>query len=124
ATTSEGQVWVFSLVAGAPAWTQLAPSNASISYREGQAGTYDSTLRRLLFFGGAPDAYSEYSDVASLTLPATAAPVWRDHIRFITPTWITARSESAIAYDPSATKLVVFGGRLSGLRLQDVWTVG
>jgi hypothetical protein len=116
-----GDVWLFAL--GQGTWEQVAALEGDC--RAGAVGIYDPAGERLVVFGGW-DSQRARNDVRALGL--------NDAARAADPRWETlhagagiapaARAYAAGAYDPSARRLIVYGG-LGGAAcdsaLADTW---
>jgi hypothetical protein len=106
-------VWALSL-AGAPAWTQLAPLGTPPSVRSGLTAIHDPDGQRMLVFGGFSG--SVRNDLWALSLAGT--PEWIQLAPLGTPP--SPRREHAAVYDSLRNRMLVFGGRTTG-RLNDLW---
>ena len=99
------EVWALSL-AGAPAWTQLAPTGTPPVTRYGHSAIYDPVRDRMVVFGGYVMGGQEYNDVWAMSLADT--PAWTQ----LTPTGTppSGRCDQSAIYDPVRDRMVVFGG--------------
>ncbi len=113
-------VWALSL-SGTPTWTQLTPSGTPPSARWLHTAIYDPVRDRMVVYGGANATGSTpFADVWALSL--SGSPAWSQLTPSGTPP--SARHGHAAVYDPQADRMVVFGGRGSGLAFfNDTWTL-
>ncbi len=114
-------VWALSL-AGAPAWTQLTFSGSQPNARNSHTAIYDPHHQRMVVWAGSggPVGGGPYlSDVGSVSL--SGDPTWTQ----VTPIWTppVARSFASAVYDSSRARMIVFGGAMSGIARNDVWTL-
>jgi hypothetical protein len=111
-------VWVTPLT-GATDWRPLYISGSQPSARSGATAVYDSTLDRVLLFGGWTGAtFPSYAyDVWSLSL--SASPRWTR----LTPSGTAppGRMFPASAFDRAGNRLFVFGGFTDAGSFRDVW---
>jgi hypothetical protein len=107
-------VWELSL-AGAPAWTELAPTGTLPGERASHGAVYDPVRDRMVVFGGIGYTYSTLNDAWSLSL--ADAPAWTQ----LTPP--AARYIQSAIHDPVRDRMVVFGGRLYSTYFDDVWSL-
>jgi galactose oxidase-like protein len=111
-------VWSLSLGAS-PSWTKLAPSGAPPRDRVAPSLVYDSTRRRLLLHGGSPPGGGPQTAGETWALSLAGSPSWS---AVLSPP--TGREYSSAVIDPSADRMLVFGGmQLSGISapLDDAW---
>jgi hypothetical protein len=108
-------VWALSL-AGAPAWTQLAPAGTPPYTRREHSAIYDPPRDRMVVFGG--DVSWLVNDAHALSLAGT--PTWTA----LSPsgTKPTARRGHSAIYDPLRDRMVVFGGN-SPSASADTWAL-
>lgn len=108
-------VWALGL-ADSVSWTELGPSGAPPSPREGHAAIFDSARNRMLVFGGSSETRSDelwqlqFGDPPAWTLltPAGPAP--------------DARTGHGAVFDPSRKRWLVFGGFGTTALLDDLWS--
>ena len=101
-------------LAGTPAWTELTPTGALPSGRNGHGAIYDPIRDRMIICGGVSASY--LLDVWALSLAGT--PAWADATPTGTPpSW---RYGHSAIYDPVRDRMLVFGG-YDGSYLNDVW---
>ena len=102
-----GDVWSLSLAPGGT-WTNLVPDGtAGAGRRAGAAPAFDPVGRRMIVHGGSSSSTTFLSDTWSLGLDG-ALPL----------TWVALpsapsgpRTSHAATFDPSANRMIVFGGR-------------
>jgi hypothetical protein len=96
-------LWALSL-AGAPEWSQLAPSGSPPAARGGHAATYDPVRDQMVVFGGDDATFLDDSWALSLA----GVPTWTP----LTPTGSVppGRRYHSAVYDPWGNRVVVFGG--------------
>jgi len=119
-------VWVLSNangLGGTPTWTQLAPAGASIPGMAGHTGVYDQATSRLIIFGGG-NSGGDFNGVWVLSYAngLGGVPAWTQ----LTPTGTlpAAREEHSAVYDPTANRMVVFGGvGPSETPMNDTWVL-
>ncbi|HEY3217215.1 MAG TPA: kelch repeat-containing protein, partial [Candidatus Eisenbacteria bacterium] len=101
--SSQDDVWSLAL-AGAPAWSQLAPTGTPPAARYGHAAIYDPVRDRMVIFGGYVPAPA--NDAWSLSLAGT--PAWS----LLAPVGVAPQAVSfpGAAYDPIRDRMVVTGG--------------
>ena len=110
-------VWVQSLT-GAPVWTKLNPMGTPPSARYGHTAIYQSTLDRVIVFGGFDTALR--NDVWALSLSGT--PTWTK----LSPSGSAPvpRSGHVAIYDATRNRMVMFGGQISGTTVaNDAWAL-
>ena len=115
--TSFNEVWALSL-AGTPAWTLLAPTGTPPSARYGHTAIYDPVRDRMVVLGGY-DVSGILNDVWALSLAGT--PAWAALTPAGTPP--STRDGHTAIYDPVRDRMVVFGGRGTSSRRNDVWSL-
>lgn len=113
----------------APQWTQLAPAGTPPEPRHllGSASAYDEINDRLMFFGG--DVYvpthNHPSDVWVLVNASSAhgTPQWLK----LSPTGTApvGRHSNSLVYDPTANRIIVYGGCIDHCsdKRGDVWVL-
>lgn len=113
-------VWELSLAGtGTPTWSLLTYSQYPPSPRNGASAMYDPVRDQMLIFGGYQGAYPPLNDVWSLDLSETP-PTWRE---IMVPGFRpSVRHQHSAIYDPTADRMVVFGGLGSTYR-NDVWAL-
>ena len=110
--TAAGDVsdlWSLSF-AGAPLWEQITPSSSAPLARESHTAIYDSGRGRMIIFGGiAGGLYAQ--DVWAL--PLSSSPQWVQ----LAPDGPTPNASvySSAIFDPSAGRMLVFGGSSGSL---------
>jgi N-acetylneuraminic acid mutarotase len=106
--------WVYDAQAGT--WTELEPSGTLPSPRGNHRMVYDSDIGVVIMFGGSDGdkeladiwAYDPEANVWTELLPAGDAP--------------SGREQHAMVYDPSAGRVLVFGGfDDTDTELNDLW---
>ena len=112
----DNALWSLSL-AGDGAWTQLSPTGTPPAIRTYTSAIYDPVGDRMILFGGGAGA-TYRNDVWQLALAGSTA--WT----LLSPTGTppSGRYGHSAIYDPSRTRMVVFGG-YSPTYLRDVWTL-
>jgi hypothetical protein len=111
-----GDVWVQSLT-GAPVWTKLNPMGTPPSARYGHTAIYQSTLDRVIVFGGFDTALR--NDVWALSLSGT--PTWTK----LNPSGSSPvpRSGHVAIYDATRNRMVMFGGSIGTMPANDAWAL-
>jgi len=109
-------VWAFSL-AGAPAWTPLAPGAVAPGKRSSHTAIYDPLRDRMIVFGGYDDALVYHNDTWAYDLGGGG---WQRLDPAGTPP--TPTVEHCAVYDPVRDRMLVIGGfdRVTGF-LNTVW---
>lgn len=107
----DNQTWV---LPDGGSWSQLSPTGSPV--RQNHRGEYDSARQRMLIFGG-DDGVTYYSSVYALAMASPTA--WTQLSTSGGPP--SARSFSAIVYDPDNDRLVVFGGEDGTMKYGDTW---
>jgi len=105
-------------LAGAAAWSTLAPTGTVPSAREGVVAIRDSKRDRLVIFGGWDGGSHYRNDVSALDLASAA---WGAFTVAGTPP--TFRSLASAIYDASRDRMILFGGRDSASVYQEVWSI-
>jgi len=103
--------WALSLPAnGRGQWSNLNPSGTAPSARWQAASIYDSGNNRMVFFAGdtAGTANSPVNTTFFLSLPSGSTPSWSQPT--ITGGPPAARWGAVAVYQPSRTRMIVFGG--------------
>jgi hypothetical protein len=126
---SGNDLWALSL-AGAPAWSTLAPGGGPPSDRQDHVAIYDPIRDRMVIYGGQwiPDYYDSspfrpLGDVWALSLSGT--PTWTQLAPTGTPPdmWFS----TCAIYDPVRDRMVMFGGSNSAgyhdSVVNDVWAL-
>ena len=105
-------------------WESIVPAGPGPTDREGHSAIYDPVRDRVLFFGGwYYDTIAEESvyldEVWELAL--SPAPAWT----LLTPagTPPSGRRHHTAVYDPSADRMIVFGGNDGTSDRNDVWAL-
>jgi N-acetylneuraminic acid mutarotase len=101
----------------ANAWTDLKPSGATPPARHDHAMAYDAGTGRMILFGGTmASTAKELNDTWAYD---PAANTWTD----LKPAGAVpdARVGHAMAYDPVARRVILFGGSSHGGRQGDIW---
>lgn len=116
--SSTGQTWTYQ----AGTWTELNPSPAP-GGRAAPAMIYDAADGYVLLFGGCSPAYSSVCEQSRNDTWEFKAGTWT---QLTPPTSPPARTDAAIAYDPTLGDVVMFGGcvQISGTcsaALNDTW---
>src|SRR5262249_4971331 len=102
---------------GSTTWYGLDVSGAPPDGRVNGSAVYDPVRDRLLVFGGMDPLDNYLDDVWALSLSGT--PTWT---RLSPPRpEPAARAGHTATYDPVRDRMVVFGGRVGGTPLNDVW---
>ncbi|TMQ74017.1 MAG: hypothetical protein E6K81_01645 [Candidatus Eisenbacteria bacterium] len=109
--------WVFQ-TNGAPGWTRLTPTGSAPA-RTGSAAVVDSARSRLLVFGGTDENGVRRNDVSALSLTGTSA--WTD----LNPSGAapSPRDHSIAIYDPTRSRMVLFGGNDDAGQESDLWVL-
>lgn len=109
-------------LAGAPTWSQLAPTGALPAARGGYSAVYDPGAGQMLIFGGN-DGTSLRNDTWVLTHAngLGGTPAWTKIIPFGTPP--PSRTSSNAVYRSATNRLVIFGGDTLAGPLNDTWTL-
>jgi len=116
---------VISFAGIAPQWTQLVPTGTTPTPRAHSRSGYDVANDRLIVFGGEEVGGTKLNEVWVLVNAKgiAGAPSWVQ----LTPsgTLPTPRSLSAVAYDPTANRLIIYGGCTGncGSVLNDAWVL-
>lgn len=113
------EVWALDL-SGTPTWKQLTTAGTPPSPRESRA-IYDPVRDRMVVFGGfGPYDYPNHlNETWELTLSGT--PTWRQLSTTGGPP-ARRRGQTAIL-DPSADRMIVFGGYDDVTFMNDVWSL-
>ena len=108
--------WSLSL-SGTLAWSQISPPDPLPSARQAMSIVYDSTRDRILVYGGV-DSTGALGDAWALSL--SGSPAWAQ----AAPTGNVppARTAHAAVYDPTSDQMVIYGGGVGGVRLNDSWS--
>jgi galactose oxidase-like protein len=89
--------------------------------RNGHSAVYDPVCDRLVFFGGFDaDSYTWSNEVWTLSLAGT--PTWTHVVPAVGPLPAGRAFHSAV-YDPLAHRMLVFGGQISGLETDELWSL-
>jgi N-acetylneuraminic acid mutarotase len=113
--TERNETWLYD--PNASTWTKLSPSGTLPSPRAFSPMVYDPGTKRGLIFGGLFQAGSGFLNDTSAYDPSTDA--WT--VLAPAGTLPSARSEQAVAYDPSTGLMIMFGGWDGSVRLNDTW---
>jgi hypothetical protein len=103
-TARRSDTWQLAL-SGTPTWSPILPSGDPPPARSGRPGVYDAANQRMLVFGGY-DFYGPSDETWALSL--SGAPAWT--LLATTGTPPAPRSDDAVAWDPVAHRLYVYGG--------------
>ncbi len=110
-------VWGLNLITGSEGWQELSPSGTPPTPRAGHSAVYDAIGRRMIVFGGE-NGVESFNEVWALNLiPGRLA--WTELTPSGTPPAV--RSDHTVVNDPGGGWMIVFGGRLSTLKYNDVW---
>jgi len=106
-------LWAYDPVKGA--WTELAPSGAAPSAREGQTMTYDAVSGKVVLFGGYSGT-EYYNDTWAYDPQADA---WQE----LTPAGDLppARTQQCMVYDSAGAQTLLYGGWDDTNNLTDIW---
>ena len=108
-------VWALSL-GPTPAWTQVTPTGAPPSPRNGASALYDPVRQRMMIFAGGQGSPNS-NETWALSLPGT--PAWTK----LTPTNVpSGRQFHTAVYDPIGDRMIVFGGS-NGPILSGTWAL-
>lgn len=96
-------------------WLTITPRNFPNPLRWWAACTYDARRERVVLFGGMADGNG--------TVPLDDTWEWDgvDWVQRTTTTLPPKRYWPAMAYDPAAAEIVLYGGRINPSRFDDVW---
>jgi len=111
-------VWALSL-AGAPAWTELAPAGTPPDPRHGHSAIYDPVRDRMVVFGGGYGVVS-YGGNDTWALSLAHHPVWKELSPAGTPP--DPRGDHNAIYDPMRDQMLVFGGLTGNGDYLNPWT--
>jgi len=117
-STVTNDVWILSNAngtGGTPTWTQLFPSGTAPSARVGQSAIYDAASGRMVMFGGVNSAGSTLSDTWILSGANGSAPAWS----LLSATGNDSKAYHSAVYNPTSNEMIVWGGRLSFLAVDD-----
>lgn len=119
-------VWVLTNangVRGTPAWIRLSPTGGPPTARRNHTAVYDSTLNRMIVFGGNNLSAGNLNDVWVLNHAngTGGTPTWCQLSPGGTPP--AARTGHTAVYDPVSNSMVVFAGNGSNGLLNDVWVL-
>ncbi|HKQ56410.1 MAG TPA: kelch repeat-containing protein [Candidatus Eisenbacteria bacterium] len=109
-------VWAMSL-AGAPTWSQLAPTGTAPPVRANHSAIYDPIRDRMVVFGGA-GAGLVWNDVRALSLSGT--PAWSIAASSMSS---AGRQGHTAIYDAPRDRMIVFGGSSTTGYLNEVWAL-
>jgi hypothetical protein len=114
------ETWEFDVASGTWANRTVTPRPSSWpSGRESMGLAFDSSVGRVVLFGGGSDSGEtqdlwEWDGAAGTWLDRTPAP--------LSAPWPSRRAFHAVAYDTKRARLVLFGGSgQGGENLQDLW---
>ena len=105
-STGDTRVWAFDLAS--QIWSVLATTGTAADHPIFAESIYDPELQRMMVFGGFNGTVT--SDTYELTL--AGAPAWRLTTPVGTPP--TGRAISTAVYQPSARRMLVYGGVSAG----------
>ena len=108
-STSSGyknDVWVLTLAAGTPAWTQVTVAGTPPTARSGAVAIYDRARDRVVLFGGFDASFNRRNDVWALSLAGT--PTWSP----LTPAGSVpeARHTASAIYDVVRDRMILYAG--------------
>ena len=108
-----GDTWAYDFAANS--WTELKPPGTPPSARSAAAMVYDSSIHKLILYGGA-DANGPSNEIWAYD---PAANKWTN----LNPagTIPEARSGASLVLDPSTGKLIMYGGIGADGQLNDTW---
>jgi len=112
------EVWTLAL-AGAPAWTKLAPLGTAPVARGGASVCYDPVRDRLVVWGGYDHNFIALNDAYALSLGGT--PTWTKIAA--SGTLPSARFASACIYDPVRDRFLIVGGTDFNAFFGDTWAL-
>lgn len=110
---------------GTPTWTHLSPAGGLPAARSANSTVYDPNSNRLTVFGGLDKNNNPLGDTWVLTNAngSGGTPAWT-RIASSSTHYAEARGFHTGVYNPSANKVIVFGGVISGtLGTNDVWVL-
>ncbi len=113
-TARLNDTWAYDLAANT--WTKLSPSGSPPPGRGGQVMAYDPSGERILMFGGRASEMDFLNDIWAFD---GAANTWTK----LSPSGNLppARGQSAMAYDPAARRMILFGGWNLETEFGDTW---
>jgi hypothetical protein len=111
--TELNDTWAYSLSANT--WTNLSPTGDLPAPREGHSLVYDPYTGSMIMFGGW-DPDSEFSDTWAYSLSANT---WTN----LSPASDvpSGRDRHSMVYDPTTSKMILFGGWDGDYELDDSW---
>lgn len=115
ADSAVSEVWSLSFD-GVPTWTNVTPGGSQPTPRSDHVAVYDSSVDRMIIFGGSPfsnDTWAlslgEVLEWSQLGPSGTLPPVRRGHVA---------------VFDPAGHRMVVCGGQTTGgALLNDTWVL-
>jgi len=107
--------WAYDVATGV--WTELDPAGPVPPARHDHVMVYDDAAGKILLFGGIEK--STYAELDDTWAYDPTANTWTN----LEPTGALPKSRClhAMAYDPAAQKVILFGGSRRGGCLEDMW---
>ncbi|MCC6574741.1 MAG: choice-of-anchor D domain-containing protein [Planctomycetes bacterium] len=113
--------WMLSLGAGSETWTALPEDGGASDGRVVGAAAYDSGRSEAMFFGGL--GVAGFGVTGLVTLPSSGSPTWVLPATGATQAMPNGRWGAGMIYDAANSRTVIFGGKDSVNRYNDVWAV-
>lgn len=113
-------VWALNLEPNHDVWQFLTPSGIPPSPRQFSSAVYDSSVQRMILFGGTNDWADYFNDVWMLTLEPGHERWEEIRTSGISP---SPRCGASAIYDPVGRRMIIFGGKNRDLFLNDVWSL-
>lgn len=118
-----GDAWVLSGTSGAAAWSELSPSGGPPAARWAHVASLDAAGNRLMVFGGSTSCAATTEDAWVLegANGLGGTPAWTSLAPTGTPPapWSDHRG----VYDSGLNRLLVHGGNVGGMPIDEVWNL-
>ena len=108
--------WALGNLSGTPAWSMIQAAGQVPIDRYGACTIYDPPHQNLIMFGGF--TYNNSTSLNDLWKYSLSSNTWT---RLLTGGPPSARDLATAIYDPSGSRMIVFGGENNGSFLNDTW---